>query len=215
MESGDDTVMSLTLRAEGITKQFNRRSVLRDISFELKTGESLAITGKNGAGKSTLVKIIAGLLTPTKGSVSYTMEEKPLSLDLLRPFIGFVSPYLQLYDEFTAMENLSLIMKIRGNSDPGLQAMENLFRTFALWDRKDDFVRTYSSGMKQRLKYVVALCHNPGLLLFDEPTANLDEEGSRAVRDTMRGLQSSTLLIVATNDEQEASWCGKRIHVGT
>jgi len=205
---------SLTLRASEIGKTFNRRTVLKDISFSLGTGESLAITGKNGSGKSTLIKILAGLLTPSRGILEYAISGKPEDMDGVRPMIGLVSPYLQLYDEFTALENLTILSRIRNTALPSTSNVEKIFRTYGLWERRDDFVRTFSSGMKQRLKYIVALSHAPSIVMFDEPTANLDEEGCTIVRDAVTELQSATLTIIATNDEREASWCKKRIHIG-
>jgi len=204
----------LTIHASGIGKSFNRRMVLKDITLSLSSGESLAITGKNGSGKSTLIKILAGLLSPTKGNVNYKVSGTSVELDSLRPMIGLVSPYLQLYDEFTAFENLMILLRIRNNTIPAQGDLENIFRTFGLWERRDDVVRTFSSGMKQRLKYVVALAHAPSIVMLDEPTANLDDDGCTVVKDTVQELQSRVLTIIATNDEREASWCKKRIHVG-
>lgn len=188
--------------------------MLKDITLSLSSGESLAITGKNGSGKSTLIKILSGLLTPTKGKVNYELSGTSVELDVLRPIIGLVSPYLQLYDEFSALENLMILLKIRNNAIPAQGELERIFRTFGLWERRDDVVRTFSSGMKQRLKYIVALAHAPLIVMLDEPTANLDDDGCGVVRDTVQELQSHALTIIATNDEREASWCKKRIHVG-
>lgn len=204
----------LTIHASGIGKSFNRRTVLKDITLSLSSGESLAITGKNGSGKSTLIKILAGLLSPTKGNVNYKVSGASVELDSLRPMIGLVSPYLQLYDEFTAFENLMILLRIRNNTIPAQENLEKIFRTFGLWERRDDVVRTFSSGMKQRLKYIVALAHAPSIVMLDEPTANLDDDGCTVVKDTVQELQSRVLTIIATNDEREASWCKKRIHVG-
>jgi heme exporter protein A len=186
--------------------------VFRDISFALSPGDSLAVTGKNGSGKSTLVKILAGLLSPSGGSVTYETSGVRLSHDEVRPSLGFVSPYLQYYEEFTAVEILSIIARIR-SSDPDPARRRPLMEQFNLWERKDDVVRTYSSGMKQRLKYVVALEHSPSVLLLDEPTSNLDEEGIRAVRTVLAEYATSGVLVIATNDASEAAWCAGQVKV--
>lgn len=204
----------LALRAKGVGKDFNRRPVFRDLTFEVSSGEALAVTGKNGAGKSTLLKILSGLLTPTKGRVTYHADGSITDLDVLRPRMGFVSPYLQLYDEFSASENLDVLSRIRSTDHVSQPKVESLFRIFNLWHRRHDDVRTFSSGMKQRLKYILALAHDPLVLFLDEPTANLDEDGADAVRTIALEVQQSSILVVATNDEREAAWCGKRIHVG-
>ena len=205
---------NLTVSAREIVKNFNRRAVLRNISFHVSSGESLAVTGKNGSGKSTLVKIVCGLLTPTSGVVGYECDGAAWSIDIMRRSLGLVSPYLQLYDEFSASENLTIISTIRNNVHPSADRAGELLRQFSLWDRRNDPVRTFSSGMKQRLKYVAALLHDPTLLVVDEPTANLDDEGTEAVRAVFSSQLARGVLLVATNDEREAGWCMKRIHVG-
>ncbi len=205
---------NIIMKAEGVSKRFNRRSVLRDISFTVAQGDSIAVTGKNGSGKSTLVRILAGVLSPTSGQVVYESSGKRLSHDEVRPSLGFVSPYLQLYDEFTAVEILNIIGSIRMTRTVDPARRRSLFEQFNLWERRDDVVRTYSSGMKQRLKYVAALEHVPQILLLDEPTSNLDEDGIKAVRAVIADYGKSGVLVVATNDAGEAGWCSREIKVG-
>ena len=204
----------IVLKAEKLSKNFNRRTVIRDISFTLVPGDSLAVTGKNGSGKSTLIKILAGVLSPSTGSVAYENSGIPLLQDEIRTLVGFVSPYLQYYEEFTAVEILDIIARIRvsGANDPARR--KDLMERFSLWERKDDIVRTYSSGMKQRLKYVVALEHSPSVLLLDEPTSNLDEDGIAVVRNVVAEYSKRGVLVIATNDASEASWCGRQLKVG-
>jgi len=205
---------SIVLRAERVSKNFNRRNVFRDISFVLSPGDSLAVTGKNGSGKSTLVKILAGLLAPTNGLVAFESAGTTLNQDEIRPLLGFVSPYLQLYDEFSAVEILNIVARIRSSGAHDPTRRRTLMEQFNLWGRKDDAVRTYSSGMKQRLKYVLALEHSPAILLLDEPTSNLDEDGISAVRSVVAGYGKSGVLVVATNDAVEAAWCSRELKVG-
>ncbi len=205
--------MKIILQATGICKDFNRRRIFSDISFSLSSPGSLAITGKNGSGKSTLTKIIAGVLSPTSGTVAYELDGTKLSDDLFKTHIGFVSPYLKLYDEFSAMENLFLLMRIQGHRDGVAHSPEELLKRFNLWQRKDDAVRGYSTGMKQRLKYVFALINSPSVLILDEPTTNLDDDGIKVVEEVVRDQKRSALLVVATNDAAEVSWCEKAIHL--
>ena len=108
MEGGGYPMISISIRADGVSKDFNRSSIFQDVSFSLSSPASLSITGKNGAGKSTLSKIIAGLLSSTHGSMTYSVHEKQIGIEEFKHQIGFVSPYLNLYDEFTARENLQL-----------------------------------------------------------------------------------------------------------
>ncbi len=214
MENRDRPIESFTLAAEGITKRFNRRLIFQDLSFTLASGESMAITGKNGSGKSTLVKILCGLLSPTKGVVRYTAGKRTLTTDHVRDRLGLVSPYLQMYDEFTGIENLELLSKIRSNTESLHERAESVLNRVGLWERRNDFVRTYSSGMKQRLKYAFALLHQPEVLVLDEPTSNLDADGVVMVTKVLGDQQQSGILIIATNDTDEAGWCRDRIHLG-
>ena len=199
------------ISARNIAKTFNRRRIFSDISFELSSPGSLAITGKNGSGKSTLAKIIAGVLSSTSGELIYELEGKRLDDEAKKIHIGFVSPYLNLYDEFSAMENLFLLMRIRSTKGSTEAHLEMLLKRFNLWQRRDDSVRGYSTGMKQRLKYVFALAHSPSVLILDEPTANLDNDGIKVVEDIVSEQKRSSILIVATNDSAEAAWCEQSI----
>lgn len=205
---------AMTLSLTGVTKEFNRRSIFRDISFSLASRESLAITGRNGSGKSTLVKIICGLLSPTRGGVEYTLEGKRLVQDEISNHIGLVSPYLQLYDEFSGEENLELLSKIRSGRALHDGRIDDVLKNVGLWDRRRDFVRTYSSGMKQRLKYAFAVMHEPDLLILDEPTSNLDADGIEMVKRTVNEQLTGSILVVATNDAEEAMWCSRKLTLG-
>lgn len=197
--------------ATGISKTFNRRAIFSDVSFTLTSPGSLAITGKNGAGKSTLAKIIAGVLSSSSGLIAYEIGGKKLDDEAKKSHIGFVSPYLNFYDEFSAMENLFLLMRIRQTETPDSGVTESLLKQFNLWQRRDDLVRGYSTGMKQRLKYVFALSHAPSVLILDEPTTNLDDDGIKVVQDVVSQQKRSSALVVATNDSAEAAWCEKKV----
>jgi heme exporter protein A len=204
----------VSITANDLSKDFNRRPIFRDISFSLSLPSSLAITGKNGAGKSTLSKILAGLIGSTRGSLTYTLNDKQVGIEEFKHYIGFVSPYLNLYDEFTALENLQLLSRIRATTQQNEVRMKELLNLVSLWQRRDDLVGTFSSGMKQRLKYAFALLHNPIVLILDEPTSNLDEEGIEFVQRMVKQQKEEGVLIVATNDKEEAGWCAQKIHVG-
>jgi heme exporter protein A len=202
--------MSVSITAEGIEKRYNRRKIFSNINFALRENDSLAITGRNGSGKSTLLKIISGALSPTEGEISLTIENKNVAASDRFTLVGFVAPYLQLYDEFTALENLRLLRRIRGirTSD---ETMLALLRRVNLFDRRNDFVRTYSSGMKQRLKYAFALLHEPPVLLLDEPASNLDDEGIATVRQIIEEQKKKGILIIATNEQHDAELCQQTI----
>jgi heme exporter protein A len=200
------------LIGKDIRKSFGRLLVFDSINFELINGSSLAIAGKNGSGKSTLVKIIAGLLSPSSGEVIYQVDGREIDkLDWFK-FVGFVAPYLQLYDEFTGYENLEILAKIRGLKSYEAK-IKNVLERVNLYSRRDDLVRGYSSGMKQRLKYACALLHDPIVLILDEPTSNLDSEGVEMVWAIAEEQKKNGILIVATNEPEELKMCDEVINL--
>lgn len=201
---------SLEFSAAGIGKTFNRRKIFSGIEFVLHEGESLAIAGRNGSGKSTLLKILAGVLSPTRGTVALSLHGTTVAPAERFTAIGMVSPYLQLYDEFTGWENLDFLRRIRAIEVPDSD-LTDLLRRVNLLPRKDDEVRTYSSGMKQRLKYAFALLHRPPLLLLDEPASNLDAEGIETVRGIIADQKGRGALIIATNDPADIEYCDRTI----
>lgn len=204
--------MEFRLIGKDIRKSFGRLLVFDSINFELINGSSLAIAGKNVSGKSTLVKIIAGLLSPSSGEVIYQVDGREIDkLDWFK-FVGFVAPYLQLYDEFTGYENLEILAKIRGLKSYEAK-IKNVLERVNLYSRRDDLVRGYSSGMKQRLKYACALLHDPIVLILDEPTSNLDSEGVEMVWAIAEEQKKNGILIVATNEPEELKMCDEVINL--
>jgi len=190
------------IRAHNLSRVFGRKTLFEKVSFAISNGQSLAITGKNGAGKSTLVKILCGILPPSKGSVDCVINGVSVPNDELYPLIGLVSPYLNMYDEFTGEENLTLFSKIRGLT-VDLTHIHALLKRFAIYDHRNKESRYYSSGMKQRLKYCAALLHKPVVLILDEPTANLDDLGITVVREIMEEQKKDGCLIFATNESED------------
>ena len=192
----------IQLRVRDLKKTFNNRLVFNKLSFELNSGDRFVITGKNGSGKSTLIKILAGVLTETSGTLEYFVNDKKVDRENYYQVVGLVSPYLVLYDEFTAFENLSLFSKIRGMKISD-EVINEILKRVGLFERRNDLVRTYSSGMKQRMKYASAILHDPLVLLLDEPTSNLDQDGKNFVDELIFNFRKDGIVIVATNETQD------------
>jgi len=195
-----------SVEAIKLNKTFGRRLIFNDINFRLDEPGIFGISGPNGSGKSTLVKIIAGLLSSTKGKISHKNSEKEIIPEKLHNHIGFVSPYLVLYEEFSAWENLEIFSNIRDITFDKEYAKELLNR-FLLYNRRNDLVKTYSSGMKQRMKFIFALIHRPELLIFDEPTSNLDNEGKNSVYEIIEDKSKESIIIIASNDKADLDLC--------
>ena len=192
------------LKVENLAKRFGARKVFSKIDFDLKIGQSLAIVGSNGSGKSTLLKVLLSLLIPSRGSVSFLNNGEPMSESEIRDAISFVSPYLNQYDSLTAEENLKFFATVAGDQITGREINDLLARV-GLEGRGMDFVGGYSSGMKQRLKYAVALLNSPKFLFLDEPTSNLDEAGKKIVFDLIDEYRKNAIVLIATNEKEEYS----------
>lgn len=193
--------MALGIEAEGLRQVFNRKRIFTDVTFAVGPRSSLMIAGRNGSGKSTLVKIICGVLTPSAGRVTVSADDAGDQF-AVKARIGLVAPYLEVYEEFSAMENLDLSMTLRGGRPDNAQARALLERV-ALDPERTDPVRGFSSGMKQRLKYAMALVHRPPVLILDEPMSNLDADGIAIVRQIMQEQLTEGVLVVATNDHTD------------
>ncbi len=199
-----------SIQAKSLNKTFGRRLIFKDLNFHLKNNGTFGITGANGSGKSTLVKILAGIISSSGGKVIHRNSEKEIIPEHLHNYIGFVSPYLVLYDEFTAWENLNFIAKIRG-IELNKNKIDDLLNQFLLYDRRNDMLKTYSSGMKQRMKFIFALMHSPSLIILDEPTSNLDIAGKNAVYKIIEEESKDSIVIIASNDEEDLAYCSERI----
>ena len=199
-----------SLIAESVNKTFGRRLIFKDISFKLNSSTIFGISGPNGSGKSTLVKIIANIISPSSGKLIHNFNGTEIKPENLHNHIGLVSPYLVLYDEFTAYENLNYFSEIRGIPfNKG--RVDDLLNKFLLFNRKEDLVKTYSSGMKQRLKFIFALMHSPQLIILDEPTSNLDDEGKEVVYELVKEEGSNNIVIIASNEKTDLNLCEQSI----
>lgn len=199
---------SYSVRSQNLSKLFGRRLIFKDINFTWEEKGIFGISGPNGSGKSTLVKIVAGLIAASSGKMIHKNLDGEIIPEKLHNHIGFVSPYLVLYEEFSAWENLKIFAQIRGVSFDEKKVLYYLTQ-FLLDNRRDDLVKTYSSGMKQRLKFVFALMHSPDVLIFDEPTSNLDEAGKKVVYDIVKSEGQNRIVIIASNESKDLELCNE------
>ncbi len=198
----------MQLIAENISKYFADNRIFKNINFQIKSGQSLAIIGPNGSGKSTLIRILSNLIQPTEGKIIYKNTGGEIKKENIYKNIGLVGPYLELYQDLSAKENLTFFSKIKGIRESD-KRINDLMKRLKLSGREDDLVKAYSSGMKQRLKYVFAMLGQPEVLFIDEPCANLDEEGIKTIYEILAEQKKDKILIIATNDSDDlrfADW---------
>jgi heme exporter protein A len=206
----------VTIEANGLTKRFGKRGLFRPVTFVAQPGEIVAITGPNGSGKSTLLKILAKVLSPTKGTCEWRANDKPLDLADLRSQTGFVAPYLELYGDLSATEHVRMVAEWKG-SDLNESEVRELLALTELDKRAIEtsrHLRAFSSGMKQRVRFAMAFAGEPSVLLMDEPTSNLDKQGTALVLSELqrRAARGATVLI-ATNEEREIALATKTISI--
>jgi len=193
------------IELQKVGKRYGRLRVFRDVAAEVRSGQVLVIAGRNGSGKSTLLRIVAGLARPTTGQVLFYQEEHLLDAEERRRLAGLVAVDVSLYGELTAWENLSFFARVRGLRLAPEEA-ERLLAEVGLAGRGEDLVQTYSSGMRQRLKYACTLLHHPPFLLLDEPGSNLDEAGRTLVERIIAHQRTIGLVVLATNEPREVAY---------
>jgi ABC-type multidrug transport system ATPase subunit len=205
-------MINYSLEVVELNKSFGRRLIFNDMNFKFDKAGVYGISGSNGSGKSTLVKIIAGIIGSSKGRIMHKQNDTEISEEQLHNHIGFVSPYLVLYEEFSTYENLKYFAAIRDIKFNN-ERVDYLLSKFLLYKRKDDLIKTYSSGMKQRAKFIFGLMHSPELLILDEPTSNLDEEGKNSVYDLIKEESRKSIIIIASNEKSDLELCNDIIYL--
>ncbi len=203
----------ISLEVKDLGKWFGRRKVFDQINFFVGEKKSLVVTGRNGSGKTTLLKILCGLMKPSKGKLLIRLDEKSLTPEEGRNLFGLVMPDLELYGELTALENLMFLSRIRG-LNPKRDVLREKIAWVGLAQREDDLLFSFSSGMKQRLKYAFALLNDPKILVLDEPTVNLDEEGIALVDQAILKQKERGIVILATNERTDLKYGDQIIQLG-
>jgi len=183
------------VEVKDLYKKFERNLVLNGVSLSVYAGESFAILGPNGAGKTTLVRILSGLLKPNSGTVRIAGYNAATEPEEIKKQIGVVSHNPFLYDDLTAIENLTFYADLydveRANIDVVIKNVD-------LYERRDSLVGEFSRGMKQRLSIARSLLHKPQILILDEPSAGLDIQSKRTFYDTIKGLTKKGTTVVLT-----------------
>jgi len=197
-----------------IVKRFGNRTVLSNVSGVVRPGAVVVVTGPNGSGKSTLLNILSGCLRPSSGRVRYLDAGQEIERASWFERLGMAAPDMAVYDELTALENLHFFARVRG-VDIDDRRLGDLLDGLGLAARDQRrAVGTYSSGMKQRVKLAQAVVHEPGVLLLDEPSSNLDEAGHQATAALVARFRAQGAVAVATNDPREVAWGDAQIQLG-
>lgn len=201
------------LQVSSLTKKFLNKTVVDNISFDLKKGEILGFLGPNGAGKTTVMQMLLGLLLPTHGSIKYFgIDFLKNSCSILRK-IGYASGYDKLPARLTVLENLDIIGRIY-NIPKSLRdyKIENLLRSFGIWENRNQETGGLSAGQSTRVMLSKVFIADPEIVLLDEPTASLDPEVAYQVRQfilAQRVERNISILITSHNMNEVSELCNR------
>ncbi|MDM1708582.1 ABC transporter ATP-binding protein [Thiopseudomonas alkaliphila] len=211
----------LTVRQlyQDVTTEEGSLNILQNISFSLNQGDSLAIIGSSGSGKSTLLGLLAGLDTPSRGSVQLaghlleTLNEDQRAA-VRAAHVGFVFQAFQLLDTLSALENVMLPLELAGANHAAQQALELLERV-GLGHRTKHTPRQLSGGEQQRVAIARAFAARPKILFADEPTGNLDSKTGQHISDLIFALnqEQGTTLVLVTHDQHLAQRCQQQLRL--
>ncbi len=191
--------MQIELRQIG--KKFNKHWLFKQVACTLETNHTLAITGSNGSGKSTLLQIILGFQLPSTGTIHCTANGSVVTDEVLFNHIAFVAPYLELPEELTLLEVIHFHFSFK-TIKPGA-VIETMINQAGLSGSEQKQVKYFSSGMKQRLKLLLAFHTVSEVLLLDEPTSNLDATGISWYQQLLAAEYRKRTIIIASNQTYE------------
>ena len=202
------------ITVDNLTKKFGEVTAIEGLTFQVEEGEIFGFLGPNGAGKTTTIRMLCCLISKTSGEAridNYDVDKAADSLQI-RKMIGLVPDNVGLYNDLTAFENLDFYGKLyEVHEGHRRENIERFLKMLDLWERKDTRAGSFSKGMKQKLALARALIHEPKLLFMDEPTANLDPESAKTVRDFILEVkkQGRTIFLNTHNLEEAQRICDR------
>ncbi|GMQ60290.1 ABC transporter ATP-binding protein [Vallitalea sediminicola] len=201
----------MELKIEGISKNYKNNTALDNFSCQLDSG-IYGFVGPNGAGKTTLLRILATVIKPTKGRILINGEDIILNEENYRAIIGYLPQKLGFYREYTVTRFLNYISNLKGiDKNLSKEKIDNLLRLLNLNQYKDKRIKTLSEGIKQRIGIAQALLNNPKILIFDEPTLNLDPKERINFKNLISRLSSDKIIIISTHIISDIECLSKEI----
>jgi len=194
------------LELRGITKRFSAITVVRDVSFTVQPGEVLGYLGPNGAGKTTTIRMLAGLLEPSKGEILFEGRRIRSDLYAYKQRLGYVPEQSEIYPHLSAYDYLRMVGRLRGLAEASLEGRILAFlRVFDLEQDMHGPIASFSKGMRQKVLIAAALVHDPDILLLDEPLSGLDVTTGLVIRDLIRRLAAQNKIIIYSSHVLEVT----------
>jgi ABC-2 type transport system ATP-binding protein len=198
----------------GLSRHFGKTAAVEDLTLAVEAGEVLGFLGPNGAGKTTTIRMLAGMIAPTKGYAIVAGYRTDRDVEQLHEVVGMLTETPGFYNRLSAKRNLEYFASFYSSIESPSEQVEKYLRLIGLWVRCHDKVGTFSKGMKQRLALVRALVHEPKVLFLDEPTAGLDPEVAAEVREMIHRLgEEGHTIFLSTHNLNEAEMLSHRIAV--
>jgi len=194
------------IELRGVTKKFSVFTVVNDVSFAVRPGEVLGYLGPNGAGKTTTIRMLAGLLEPTKGTILFEGRDVRDDIHAFKKRLGYVPEQSEIYPHLSAYDYLTMVGRLRRLPERALEAkILEFLEIFGLRHDMDSPLSSYSKGMRQKVLIAAALLHDPEILLLDEPLSGLDVTTGLVIRDLIRKLAGENKIIIYSSHVLEVT----------
>jgi ABC-2 type transport system ATP-binding protein len=197
----------IAIDVKGLTKSFDGRVVVRDLSMQVKRGSNYGFLGPNGSGKTTTIRMLCGLLTPDSGEGTCLGYDIRTEADQIKNHVGYMTQRFSLYQDLSVRENLEFVARIYGIGEP-VRSARQMIERLGLQGREEQLAAQLSGGWKQRLALGACTLPGPQLLLLDEPTAGVDPKARREFWNEIHALANDGLtVLVSTHYMDEAERC--------
>ena len=196
--------MGTILKLNELTKKYGSKVVVDNLNIEIKEGEVFGLLGPNGAGKSTTMNMVCDLVKPTLGSVEFFGKDFQKNRKDLVDKLGYIPQDLAIHGNLKAWENVELFTSLYGIKGEELKKrIDESLEYVGLLDRRNDFAKTFSGGMKRRLNIACAIGHHPKLLIFDEPTVGIDPQSRNFILDKIKESNKNGATVIYTSHYME------------
>ena len=194
----------MKVKVDKLGKRYGFQFVVRNINLDIYCGSMLGLSGRNGAGKSTMMQMIAGFLSPSEGTIAYTIDTEEILRESVYKYISYTAPYIELPQRVTIEELLNHYKIFKNVS---IEKYEDFLQFCEIEDQNEKFIENFSSGMKQKIALGINLITDAHLSLFDEPTSYLDSHAKDWFYTKLKQIKGQKTIVIASNDQDDFKIC--------